>query len=48
MGVQLLLVFGAASVAAACVTLFLVVVLGGNTVTGVARSLAMIENSVSP
>ncbi len=47
MGVQLLLVFGAASVAAACVTLFLVVVLGGNTVTGVARSLAMIENSVS-
>jgi tight adherence protein C len=42
-----LLVFGAASVAAACVTLFLVVVLGGGTATGVARSLAMLENAVS-
>ena len=48
MGLQsLLLLFGTASVAAAGVTLFLVVVMGGGTATGVARSLAMIENSVS-
>lgn len=47
MGPQLLLVFGAASIAVACVTLFLVVALGSGTVTGVARSLSMIENSVS-
>lgn len=44
---QPVLLFGAASVAVACVTLFLVAVLGGGTVTGVARSLAMIEKSVS-
>jgi tight adherence protein C len=44
---QLLLVLGAASIAAACVTLFLVGAVGSGTVTGVARSLAMIENSVS-
>lgn len=43
----MLLPFGAASVAAACVILFLVVVVGGGTPTGVARGLAMIENSVS-
>ena len=42
-----MLLFGAASVAAACVSLFLVAVLGGGTVTGVARSLSMIENTVS-
>ena len=47
MGLQLLLLFGAASVAVACVMLFLVVVIGGGTATGVARSLAMIENTVS-
>jgi tight adherence protein C len=47
MGAEMLLVFGAASIAVACVTLFLVATLGGGTVTGVARSLAMIENRVS-
>jgi tight adherence protein C len=47
MGFQPLLLFGAASVAAACVMLFLVVVMGSGTATGVARGLAMIENSVS-
>jgi tight adherence protein C len=47
MGFQLLLFFGAASVAAACVMLFLVAVMGGGTATGVARGLALIENSVS-
>jgi tight adherence protein C len=46
MGLQLVLLFGAASVAAALVTLFLVVVVGSGTTTGVARSLAMIENAV--
>ena len=44
---QLLLVFGAASVAAAFVILLLAATLGAGTVTGVARSLAMLENSVS-
>ena len=39
--------FGAASIAAACVTLLLVVILGSGETTGAARSLAMIENSVS-
>ena len=47
MGAQMLLWFGAASIAAACVTLFLVVVMGSGETTGAARSLAMIENSVS-
>jgi len=47
MGFQLLLLFGAASVAAAFVMLFLAAALGGNSVTGVARSLAMIETTVS-
>mgnify|MGYP001791542702 CR=1 FL=1 len=47
MGDQMLLVFGAASIAAAGVILFLVVALGSGTVTGVARGLAMIENTVS-
>lgn len=47
MGDQMLLMFGAASIAAAGVTLFLVVVLGSGATTGVARSLAIIENSVS-
>jgi len=47
MGLPILLLFGAASVAAACVTLLLVVVLGSGDTTGVARSLALIENSVS-
>jgi tight adherence protein C len=42
-----LLWFGAASIAAACVTLFLVVVLGSGTPTGAARSLALIEHTVS-
>ncbi len=48
MGVQPLLLIGAASIAVACVMLFLVVTLGSGTVTGVARSLEMIEKSVSP
>jgi tight adherence protein C len=43
----LLLVVGAVSVAAACVMLFLVLTVGSGTTTGVARSLAMIEHSVS-
>jgi tight adherence protein C len=47
MGLQLVLLLGAASVATALVMLFLVVVLGSGTTTGVARSLAMIENEVS-
>jgi tight adherence protein C len=47
MGLSALLLFGAASVAAACVMLFLVVTVGSGDATGVARSLAMIENSVS-
>lgn len=42
-----LLVFGALSIAGACVTLVLVVALGSGSTTGVARSLAMIENTVS-
>jgi len=44
---QMLLIFGAASIAAALVILFLVVALGSQTATGVARSLAIIENEVS-
>jgi tight adherence protein C len=48
MGVQPLPFIGAASIAAACVMLFFVVTRGGGTTTGVARSLAMIEKSVSP
>jgi tight adherence protein C len=48
MGVQPLLFIGAASIAAAGVMLFLVVIVGGGTTTGVARSLAMIEEFVSP
>ena len=47
MGLQLLLFFGAASVAVACVMLFLVVAIGAGNPTGVAASLAMIENTVS-
>jgi tight adherence protein C len=47
MGNQSLLLFGAASVAVACVMLFLAASVGGGTVTGVARSLAMIETPVS-
>jgi len=47
MGIQFVLVLGVVSVAAACVMLLLVAVLGGGTVTGVARSLAMIETTVS-
>src|ERR1035437_5494957 len=43
MGTHLLLVVGAASVATAFVILFLAAVMGSGTVTGVARSLAMIE-----
>ena len=46
MGTHLLLVVGAASVATAFVTLFLAAVMGSGTVTGVARSLAMIETPV--
>src|SRR5450759_3610444 len=48
MGAQLLLLVGAASIAAAGVMLFLVVTLGAGTTTGVARGLEMIEESVSP
>ena len=47
MGVQPLLFVGAASIAAACVMMLFVVVQGGGTTTGVARSLEMIEKSVS-
>jgi tight adherence protein C len=46
MGTHLLLVVGAASVAIAFVILFLAAVMGSGTVTGVARSLAMIETPV--
>ena len=48
MGAQPLLLIGAAGIAAACVMLFFVVVVGSGTTTGVARSLAMIEKSVTP
>ena len=48
MGDQILLAFGAASIAIACVMLFLVVVIGSGKTTGVAQSLAMIEHAVSP
>jgi len=48
MGAQPLLLIGAAGIAAACVMLFLVVAVGSGTTTGVARSLAMIEKSVTP
>jgi tight adherence protein C len=44
---QPLLLVGAASIAAACVMLLLVVSLGSGTTSGVARSLEMIEKSVS-
>jgi len=47
MAVQPLLLFGAVCVASACVMLFLAATRGGGTITGVARSLAMIEQSVS-
>ena len=47
MGDQMLLVFGATSIAAAGVTLFLVVALGSTALTGTARSLALIEHTVS-
>jgi len=47
MGIQPMLLFGATAVAAAGVMLLLVVVMGGGTATGVAASLAMIENRVS-
>jgi tight adherence protein C len=43
----LLLLFGAVSVAVACVMLFFVITVGSGSTTGVARSLAMIEHSVS-
>jgi len=45
--VQPLLVVGAVGVGAAFVMLLLVVMLGSDTVTGVARGLSMIEHSVS-
>jgi len=48
MGAQLMLLVGAASIAAAGVMLFFVVTLGAGTTTGVARGLEMIEESVSP
>ena len=44
---QMLLVFGAAAMATAGVILLLVVMLGSGATTGVARSIAMIENTVS-
>ena len=47
MGPQSLLLVGAVSIAAACVMLVVVASLGGGTTTGVARSLEMIESSVS-
>jgi tight adherence protein C len=47
MGPQLPLIIGVVCIAAACVTLLLVVSLGSGTVTGVARSLQMLENTVS-
>ena len=47
MGAQMLLIFGAASIAAAAVMLFLVVALGSAALTGTARSLALIEHTVS-
>ena len=47
MSVQPLLVVGAVGVGAAFVMLLLVVMLGSDTVTGVARGLSMIEHSVS-
>jgi len=47
MAVPPLLVFGALCVAGAFVILFLVLTLGSGTITGVAQSLALIENSVS-
>jgi len=47
MGAQMLLIFGAASIAAAGVMLFLVVALGSTALTGTARSLALIEHTVS-
>jgi len=46
MGDQVLLVVGAVGVAAAGVILLFVAVIGGGTPTGVALSLAMLENSV--
>jgi tight adherence protein C len=46
MGTHLLLVVGAASIATAFVMLFLAAVMGGGNLTGVARSLAMIETPV--
>jgi len=47
MGPQSLLLVGAVSIAAACVALVVVASMGGGTTTGVARSLEMIESSVS-
>ena len=47
MGTAPLLLVGAACIAVACVTLFTVMTLGGGETTGVARSLEIIENSVS-
>jgi len=43
----MLLIFAAASIAAAAVMLFLVVALGSTALTGTARSLALIEHTVS-
>jgi len=47
MAVEPLLIFGALSIAAAGVMFFFVLTLGSGTLTGVARSLAMIEKTVS-
>src|SRR5665811_2024896 len=47
MGAQMLLIFAAASIAAAGVMLFLAVALGSGALTGTARSLALIEHTVS-
>ena len=47
MEIQPLLLFGAASIAVACVMLFLAAVTGSSSATGVAASLAMLENTVS-
>jgi len=47
MGVDPLLIIGALSIAAAGVIMFFVFTMGGSSLTGVARSLEMIETEVS-
>jgi len=47
MSIDPLLLLGAASIAVSIVMLFLVVVIGSGTTTGVARSLSMLENDIT-